>query len=182
VVVNDALRHWHAVHSLSVIYRDAYFHHLNDRFKEKWAQYSRLTKTAKEMYFDAGVAVVAHPIPRAKAPLCTVVGGSPSPTRIYYVSITWHGKGRTGAPSNPTAIELKTGGNLRVHPSEIPSDVDGWSVYVGVAADSLWKQNIAPISNDDVWLQADVVGVGEGPGIGQTPTAYVRACLLLQRG
>src|SRR5262245_41276572 len=48
VVQSPPLVLWHTYRSLELLYRDAYFTHLNDRFKAKRMQFHELAKSAYE--------------------------------------------------------------------------------------------------------------------------------------
>src|SRR3954466_12372295 len=44
VVITPALRHWEIMMALSLVYRDAYFSQLADRYQAKWEEYSQLAR------------------------------------------------------------------------------------------------------------------------------------------
>lgn len=46
VVVSQQMKRWHALHTMAVVYRDAYNNQLNDRFKNKWDEYRELARGA----------------------------------------------------------------------------------------------------------------------------------------
>lgn len=76
VAVTDPLRQWHAHKTLALVYRDAYFNQLNDRYKGKWQEYEKLADTSAANYFQIGAGLVANPIPKAGAPMVASVSGS----------------------------------------------------------------------------------------------------------
>jgi len=89
VVVTEPLRQWHALHTLSLVFRDAYHQQLNDRFRGKWNEYTRLSAGASAALFERGLGVVRSPIPRAQRPDATItVGGLAAAT--YYVRVAWN--------------------------------------------------------------------------------------------
>ena len=51
VAVTRQLKRWHAVHALEIFYRDAFNNQLNDRYQEKFREYHRLSKNAREHTF-----------------------------------------------------------------------------------------------------------------------------------
>src|SRR5579864_4819882 len=48
VVVSAQLKRWHALHTLEIVYRDAFNNQLNDRYKPKWDEYGELAREAEQ--------------------------------------------------------------------------------------------------------------------------------------
>ena len=59
------MKRWHALHTLAVVYRDAFNNQLNDRYRNKWEEYRELARNAREQTFEFGIGLVATPIPQA---------------------------------------------------------------------------------------------------------------------
>src|SRR3954471_18682882 len=76
VVVSPQMRRWHALHSLAVVYRDAYNNQLNDRYKNKWEEYREQARGARERTLEFGIGLVAAPVPRAGTPVLGATAGT----------------------------------------------------------------------------------------------------------
>src|SRR5580704_4818274 len=48
VVVTRQMKRWHAVHTLEIVYRDAFNNQLNDRYQAKFLEYQELSRSARE--------------------------------------------------------------------------------------------------------------------------------------
>lgn len=46
VVVSPQMQRWHALHTLEIVYRDAFNDQLNDRYQAKFLEYRQLSKDA----------------------------------------------------------------------------------------------------------------------------------------
>jgi len=62
VVVNDALRTWESTQALAMVYREAYFSDLAERYHVRWDEYSRLTRQAYERFVAGGLPTVSDPV------------------------------------------------------------------------------------------------------------------------
>ena len=183
VAVTETLRHWHAVHSLSVIYRDACNHHLNDRFREKWALYSLLAGEAKHRCFTAGVGIVAAPLARPEAPEWALAQGGALPKRRYLVAVSLTIGGATSAPSEPVTVEADSGCLVQVQLGAGPAGA-AWLVYAGNGDSRLMRQTALPLPGGSTWTEAasGIAKVGEPPSEGQPPDVVVRLVNRLDRG
>ncbi len=88
VVVTDPLQQWHAMRTLSMVYRDAYSNQLNDRYEKKWQEYQALEQGAKELLYVIGVGVVGYPLPAPAAPALTFQPGT-GPGGMFWAQVTW---------------------------------------------------------------------------------------------
>ncbi len=183
VVVTPQVKRWHALHTLSVVYRDVYHNQLNDRYRMKWEEYRTLSREAREQAMRFGIGLVTTPIPRAGLPSFSVVAGLIAAT-TYYVRVSWVGaNGQEGAGSFPTTYLTVDGSRLVVTPPSAPTVATAWNVYIGLTYDSLILQNAAPISTGvSFTLPAGGLVVGRAPGGGQAPDMYVTGGRLLRRG
>src|SRR5690348_2897070 len=82
VVVSPQMKRWHALHTLAVVYRDAYNNQLNDRYRSKWEEYRELARGAKERTLEFGIGLAAAPVPRAGLPVLGAATGTLAST-IY---------------------------------------------------------------------------------------------------
>src|ERR1700722_3292984 len=48
VVVSRQLKRWHALHTIEIVYRDAFNSQLNDRYQAKFSEYHELSRSARE--------------------------------------------------------------------------------------------------------------------------------------
>lgn len=76
VVVTGPMKRWHALHTLAVVYRDAFNNQLNDRYQAKWQEYGRLAKDARERTLKMGIGLALNPVPQADAPVLGFLSGS----------------------------------------------------------------------------------------------------------
>src|SRR5579871_6178366 len=58
VVVTPQLKRWHAVHTLEIVYRDAFNNQLNDRYLAKFKEYHVLSQNAKDHTYRYGIGLV----------------------------------------------------------------------------------------------------------------------------
>src|SRR5580658_8606532 len=59
IIITPPLKRWEAMHALVLVYRDAYFSQLVDRYQEKWQEYGRLTRDASESFIASGLGLVS---------------------------------------------------------------------------------------------------------------------------
>ncbi len=183
VVATAALKQWHRLRTLALVYGDVYNSQLNDRYGGKWREYVTLSKRAAELLFLTGVGIENDPVPRAKPPELTAIGGLLA-AATYLVQVAWrNGSGETGAPSDVAVYTTSTNQRLVVQATETPASVVSYDVYVGLSEGMITKQNTTPVGKDDVWtIPATGVVSGEAPGSGQDPDYFLRLERVLQRG
>lgn len=182
VVVTRQLRRWHALHTLEIVYRDAFNNQLNDRYKPKWDEYRELARGAKQQTEHFGIGLVFNPIPKAVTPLFSVVPGL-IPATLYYVRVSWvSANGQEGEPSDVTAFETVDGSLLVVQAVQPPAIATGWNVYIGLTDSTLALQNGAPIPvGQSFTLPPAGLVNGPPPGDGQIPDIYVLGGQMLRR-
>jgi hypothetical protein len=183
VVVTPQIKRWHALHSLGVIYRDAYNNQLNDRYRAKWEEYRELARGARVQAITFGIGLVSNPLRRADGPVCNVVPGLIAAT-TYYVRISWaSATGQEGSPSAVTTYQTVDGSLLTVSTGNPPADAVGWNVYIGLTDLTVTLQNSAPLAVGQTFpLPATGLVAGRVPGDGQSPDVYVTGGWTLQRG
>jgi hypothetical protein len=183
IVVTPPLQLWHVFQTLTLVYQDAYFNQLNDRYGGKRVQFQQLAKWAMDKLIQTGVGIVAEPIPQAAPPqLTSIPGGQPAMT--YCASASWlNVDNEEGQASNPSSLTVAAGNALVAQPVNQPANATAWNIYVGLSPIAMALQNSSPLALDQVWVQAGPVStLGQAPGSGQAPD-YLRALpRLMQRG
>jgi len=179
VVVTAALRRWHAIHALELVYRDAYGSQLNERYTYKMNEYTAAARRAGEAYFQLGVGIVQKPVP--KAPLPQVAGFAVDVTP-YFARVAWVGQdGSEGAPCDAVVVDIGNGSTLSISPPD--ADVAGWNVYLGTSRDSIYLQNIPPVPLGAAWIFNGVADTeSRGARSGQVPDYFIVDYRRLQRG
>jgi hypothetical protein len=183
VVVTPQMKRWHAVHTLEIVYRDAFNNQLNDRYLAKFREYQELSRHARGHVVRFGIGLVADPIPKAQSPALSFAAGF-LPSTTYYTQVSWlNALGQEGAPSERTTYESPAGSVLVVQALNPPANATGWNVFVGLTDSTLMQQNSVPLSiGTDFTLSSVGVVVGRVPGDGQNPDVYVVGGPLLRRG
>lgn len=183
IVVTPPLQLWHEFQTLTLVYQDAYFNQLNDRYKGKRDQFQQMARWAMDKLIQTGLGIAADPIPQAAGPqLTSIPGGQPATT--YWVSVSWlNTEGEEGQASNPSTLAVADGNALVAQPVNQPANATAWNVYVGLSPTAISLQNTAALALDQVWVQAGpVTTLGQAPGSGQAPD-YLRALpRVIQRG
>jgi hypothetical protein len=183
VVVTPQLKRWHAVHTLEIVYRDAFNNQLNDRYQAKWTEYHDLSRDARSHTVRFGIGLALNPIPKAIAPMFSRVAGAGLAT-TYYVQVSWvSAAGREGSPSDLTTFMTVAGSSLAVQAVNPPATASGWNVYIGTSQTTVTLQNSAPIAIGGTFtLPVTGVVTGRAPGTGQMPDIYVIGGSMVRRG
>jgi hypothetical protein len=175
LVVTPAMRRWHALHTLALIFRDAFHNQVNDRYRENWRHYVSASAEARAVLFRIGLGFVQNPLPRPARPAVVERPGQ-WPAGSYLVQGAWvNGQGQVSAPSEMAAIALTNGGGIAVTMRTAPAGATGWHVYVGEAGGGdLFQQNLETLALGSSWNSASSsVLPGEMPGNGQFADVYV---------
>jgi hypothetical protein len=183
VVVTRQLRRWHALHTLEIVYRDAFNNQLNDRYEPKFQEYRELTRNAREHTMRFGIGLALNPLPKAQPPtLSTVAGGSPGGT--FYVEVAWlNAAGQEGAPSDATALSVSQLHDLVATPVHPPQGATAFNIYIGATTVTLALQNGSPIPVGQSFTMPDSgLVAGVAPGTGQSADVYVIGGPMLRRG
>ncbi len=183
VAVTPQLKRWQAVHTLEIVYRDAFNNQLNDRYKPKWDEYRELSREAREQTERFGIGLVLSPVPRAVAPILSVVSGTIAAT-TYYVRVSWvSAAAQEGSPSEVTAFSTTDGTLLMVQVASPSAIATGWNVYLGLTDSTVTLQNSTPIPLGQAFtLPSSGLVNGRAPGDGQTPDVYITGGRMLRRG
>ncbi len=184
IVVTPAMQLWLIYHTLELVYRDAYFSQLNDRYQAKWVEYQSLSTAAASQLFQIGIGTVLDPIPQATQPALSLVAGTLTAAK-YFVEVSWMDVGGSeGAPSETTALDVPAGDTLQVQAVNAPAIAVSWNVYAGVTPDSLYLQNTIPLAPGASWIapSSGLVASGQQPSSGQQPVYLSPAPRILLRG
>lgn len=183
VAVTPPLRRWHVLHTLALVYRDAFNNQLNDRYQGKWQEYTKLARTAGTRYFQDGVGLVLNAIPKAGLPMLTNVQGSLAGA-TYFVAAAWVGPGGAeGSPSDPATLDTGTSGLVMATPAAAPAVATGWNVYAGTAAGAMTRQNSSPLVLGAAWtMPSGGLTAGAPLGPGQSPDVYLQDWHEIPRG
>ncbi|HEY2018931.1 MAG TPA: hypothetical protein VGH38_35745 [Bryobacteraceae bacterium] len=187
VVVTPALKLWHTLRSLELVYADAYNNQLNDRYAGKRDQFHRQAESAYEKLIQIGLGIASCPVPQpATANIVAApgpYGTNPLPDGTYYVTTAWvNSQGEEGASAVPSAVATSRGTFL-VPSGSAPRNATGWNVYVGTAPEAMSLQNSSPLAAGQTWLQpGTLTSGGRAPGAGQSPSYIKPVPRMLQRG
>lgn len=183
LVVTEPLRQWHCLRTLSMVYRDAYYSQLNDRYQGKWQEFVRLDSRTSAMLFNTGLGLVNDPISQAQAPGITV-GPGPNEPATYYVRVAWvNGALQEGQASVTQAVIADQFHTLTVQGVNPPSTASSWNVYAGASDSTLARQSSDALLTGAAWtLPASGLVAGPGPGEGQAPDYFYKPGQLIQRG
>jgi hypothetical protein len=183
LVVTTPLRLWHIFQTLALVYEDAYYSQLNDRYQGKWKMYADRARWAKEKLMQAGAGFVSDPIAQAQPPVLVEVPGN-RPAATYFVAAAWvNESGAEGAPSQSRSLSAAVGNSIRVTPAAAPTNAAGWNVYAGYGSDDMSLQTDTPLDPSQSWTFTDPeLAAGRAPGSGQLPDFLRALPRLLQRG
>jgi len=183
VAVTPQMKRWQAVHTLEIVYRDAFNNQLNDRYKPKWDEYRELSREAREQTERFGIGLVLSPVPRAVTPILSVISGTIAAT-TYYVRVSWvSAAAQEGSPSDVTAFSTTDASQLVVQAMQPPAIATGWNVYIGLTDATVTLQNGTPIpARQTFTLPSSGLVNGRAPGDGQTPDVYITGGRMLRRG
>jgi hypothetical protein len=183
VVVTEPLRQWHCLRTLALVYRDAYYSQLNDRYQGRWQEYVKLDAQAQLILFNTGMGLVADPISQATAPTMTISAGSNTPA-TYYVRVSWlNASWQEGQGSATSAVIADQFHTLTVAATNAPANAAWWNVYAGLSEPSMTRQNAAPLNPGDSWiLPAAGLVDGQAPSEGQSAEYYLSPCNTIPRG
>jgi hypothetical protein len=170
VVVTPPLKRWETMHALELVYRDAYFSHLVDRYQAKWREYATLAGGASEKFVASGLGLVSVPVHQAPPPVLASIAG-PQSGGLFYASVAWvNAAGQEGAASEASSLKIADGNLMTVAAGNAPSNVAGFQVYAGAALNSMFRQNdvMLPVGLTFTYIPGQITQ-GALPGRGQEP-------------
>jgi hypothetical protein len=184
LAVTPALKMWHTWQTLALVYRDAYFNQLNDRFQAKWDQFQKLAGSARTRLQEVGIGLVLDPLSRPNSPILTPTPATETGGTFYFAISLLNASGEESASSVAESIQVADGNAVDVQLVSPPANALGWNVYVGVNPESMYLQNESSISTDEDWIfyPSTAVSSGETPGDGQKPNLIRALPRLIQRG
>jgi hypothetical protein len=170
IVVTPPLKRWEAMHTLALVYRDAYFSQLVDRYQGKWQEYAKLAREVREDLISSGLGLVSDPIVRAAPPIVSTTPG-PQHGGTFYASVTWvNASGQEGAASDASSITVADGSLMTVSTAGAPANAVGFNVYAGTILGALVRQNdvILPATATYIYVPGQITQ-GPAAGNGQMP-------------
>lgn len=170
VVVTPPLKRWEVMHSLALVYRDAYFSQLVDRYQAKWQEYANLATDARESFIASGFGVVNDPVVRATPPILSTTPG-PQPGGTFYACVTWvNRENQEGAASEPASLAVQDGNLMTVGAISAPANAAGFNVYAGTSLAAMLMQNdvLLPANATYLYVPGQMTA-GPLPGNGQEP-------------
>ena len=170
IVVTPTLKRWETMQALSLVYRDAYFSQLADRYQSKWDEYSRLSRQAYQAFVASGMGMINDPVPAAAPPVLENVPG-PQSGGMFYASVSWlNAAGQEGAASPPSSITFPDGRLMTVTAVNPPGNAVGFIVYAGAALNAMFQQNnvALPVGVRFTYVPG-AIGQPRLPGSGQKP-------------
>lgn len=184
VAVTAALRLWHTWLTLALIYRDAYFNQLNDRYKSKWDEYIKLARSAEWKLRELGIGLVQDPLPRPDGPTITGVPATEHGGTFYFAVTLVNAAGEESTNSEPESYTAPDGSVAGLQIVSAPKNALGWNVYAGTTPDGMYLQNESPLAVNQDWTYnpSTALTAGDTPGNGQTVNFLRELPRLLQRG
>jgi hypothetical protein len=184
VAITPSLKNWHVYTSLALVYRDAYFTQLNDRYQAKWQEYQSLAWSAKQQLQKLGVGLVLDPLPRPNGPTLDLIPATEAGGTFYYSATLVNACGEESSGSLTGSLELPAGNALSFQLRHIPANASGWNIYVGDSPAQTFRQNDTSLAADDTWVFYPSTAATRPhlPGDGQAPNFLRALPRLLQRG
>jgi hypothetical protein len=170
VVMTSPLKRWETMHALELVYRDAYFSQLVDRYQAKWREYSTLSGSAGEAFVASGLGLVSVPLHQARPPILGSIAG-PQSGGLFYASVAWvNAAGQEGAASEASSFKIADGNLMTVAAGNAPKNATGFRVYAGAALNSMFRQNdvVLPPGLTFTYIPGQITQ-GTLPGRGQEP-------------
>ncbi len=168
IVVTPPLKRWETMHSLAMVYRDAYFSQLVDRYQAKWQEYENLTRDAREGFIASGLGVVCDPVVQAAPPVLSTTPG-PQKGGTFYARVSWmNSVYQEGAASEASSLAVADGNLMTVAAAKPPKNAVGFNVFVGTSLRAMFLQNdeLLPLNATYLYVPEQMVG-GRLPGKGQ---------------
>lgn len=183
IVVTPPLKRWEVMHALTLVYRDAYFSQLVDRYQAKWQEYATLAKDARDSFIASGLGMVSDPISQAPPPILSTTSG-PQAGGTFYASVAWVNAGnQEGAPSYASSITVSDGNLMVVGATGAPANAVGFNVYAGTSLAAMFLQNNVALPPTATFLYVPGEATqGRLPGTGQQPDFKRPLARTLMRG
>ena len=170
--VTPALQLWHVFKSLELVYRDAYFNQLNDRYKAKWAEFQKIADWNKSKFIDTGAGLVIDPLPLPAAPVLNYQPSTLSGGTVYLAITFVNAEGEESSPTPPTESVIPDQQQLLVNATSWPTNAVNWNVYAGISPVALYLQNTTALVLGEAWActlplsqDGQLVGTGQIPNV-----------------
>jgi len=170
IVVTPPLKRWEIMHALVLVYRDAYFSQLVDRYQAKWQEYAKLAGDATESFIASGLGLVSDPLVQAAPPILSTIPG-PQSGGTFYASVTWvNATNQEGAPSYASSLTVLDGNLMTVGVTGTPVNAVGFNVYAGTSLSAMLRQNdvVLAVGATYTYVPGEITQ-GPLPATGQTP-------------
>lgn len=183
VVVNDGVRQWHSLHTLSLSFRDAHHNQINDRYEKKWRAYEEQSRLSRELLYATGVGIATTVVPGGTAPQVSAISGV-VPSGMYQFATTWvNAQGQEGAASPPAPFRSQNGDAAVLAHGAAPAVVTGWHVYGALEGQPLQRQTTTPVAIGSTWTMGpDGIQPGTAAPDGQEPNIVLRKTRVHLRG
>jgi hypothetical protein len=183
IVVTEGLRRWIAFRTLELVYQDAHFSQLNDRYGARWKQYCQLSRAAELEYLNGGIGITTSPLHKPAAPEITLDLGSLAPG-TYFIRTTWvNSLGREGEPGPITTVTTNGSQSLSVRAKGDALNAIGWHIYAGQNEDAFCRQSASPLPLDTNWDKAGgTLSPGPGTDCGQSASVFLIPSRAFRRG
>ncbi len=170
VVVSDSIRHWERMQALALVYRDAWFADLAERYRVRWDEYAKQSRDAYERFVASGLALVGDPLKKAAPPALTTFAG-PQRGGSFYAAVAWiNAAGQEGAASEISSLDVPDGQIMVVTAGAAPTNATGYNVYVGTTLGTLTQRNDIPlpVTSSFTYIPGNAASTRQ-PGNGQAP-------------
>jgi hypothetical protein len=174
VVVTTDLARWEKMQALAMVYRDASYTQLIDRYKAKWDMFTKLGCAAKDRFVANGVGLVNDPLPKAQLPVLGTIAGESQSSGTLYACVAWvNATGQEGAPSVPGSIVVPADNLMTVMATDAPPNAVGFNVYAGAVLAMMTLQNTSPVGPGGSFTYVPgASSSSKTPGTGQAPDLF----------
>jgi len=183
VVVTEGLRRWIAFRTLELVYQDAHFSQLNDRYGARWKQYSQLSRVAELDYLNGGIGLTTSPLRKPAAPEITLGLGSLAPG-TYFIQTTWvNSLGGESEPGPITIVTTNGSQSLSVGATGDGLNAIGWHIYAGQTEETLCRQSGSPLALNTRWgKEGGALSPGPSADHSQSPGHFLIPSRAFRRG
>lgn len=183
IVATPALKRWGTMHALGLVYRDAFFSQLVDRYQAKWQAYTKAARDARESFIAGGLALASDPVVRAQSPILATLP-APQSGGTFYASVAWVNQaGQEGDASEAASLTVPDGSVMTVRGSGWPANATAMRVYAGASISAMVLQNSVdlPVDATYTYIPGQVIHA-RLPGAGQTADVIRQLARVLLRG
>ncbi|MBI4904149.1 MAG: hypothetical protein HY820_10970 [Acidobacteria bacterium] len=182
VAVTERLRRWTSLAALSLLYRNAYFNQMSERYAAKWKNYVDQADRARRENFDAGVGRISKPVSRPATPSLTMVTGSMEAGAYFICVSATNSEGAEGEASETATLTTSAPTGIRISFGS-GTNVAGWNVYAGTTADGMTLQGGCPVAPGEAWQSTgNISSDGKAPGNGQSLDYVTKVLNRILRG